>query len=342
MIYESYYGAMDLETGALCHHGVKGQKWGIRRYQNEDGTRTALGKARRSGEWKEYLAQVKGRAGVATGKVKERYSAYKEKSQQKKEEKRVADVEKAIKSGNLKRIGKYKDDMSNSQLQEAINRARLSKQLDDLKGPKESIVKKAFGVVQTTTNYMNTISNAYDAAKKLADKFKDPEPELSQDVKNELANRAKDYASFTRDNTEGSTSKKDAAYAAAYTRRLAQLTEAAKDAVDNDIADPKKNKKAVASIDALYEYEKRKKPKDVELPQDVTNMINNNAKVYASMERDNAKGSASDKDAAYTTAYQRYVERSKAAAEEAVKTYKSDNGTVSIVGFKTPKEKKKK
>lgn len=30
----------------LCHSGVKGQKWGIRRYQNEDGSLTAEGKER--------------------------------------------------------------------------------------------------------------------------------------------------------------------------------------------------------------------------------------------------------------------------------------------------------
>lgn len=30
----------------LAHHGIKGQKWGVRRYQNYDGTRTALGKKR--------------------------------------------------------------------------------------------------------------------------------------------------------------------------------------------------------------------------------------------------------------------------------------------------------
>lgn len=30
----------------LCHFGIKGQRWGVRRYQNEDGTLTAEGKER--------------------------------------------------------------------------------------------------------------------------------------------------------------------------------------------------------------------------------------------------------------------------------------------------------
>ena len=42
-------------SGYLAHHGIKGQKWGIRRYQNEDGTLTAAGKKRRA----QYMKFIK-------------------------------------------------------------------------------------------------------------------------------------------------------------------------------------------------------------------------------------------------------------------------------------------
>ena len=37
---------MRYESNYLQHHGIKGQKWGVRRFQNEDGTLTADGKER--------------------------------------------------------------------------------------------------------------------------------------------------------------------------------------------------------------------------------------------------------------------------------------------------------
>lgn len=39
-----YYSIITSES--LEHHGIKGQRWGVRRYQNTDGTRTAEGKKR--------------------------------------------------------------------------------------------------------------------------------------------------------------------------------------------------------------------------------------------------------------------------------------------------------
>lgn len=35
---------MEIDMNELNHFGIKGMKWGIRRYQNKDGSLTAAGK----------------------------------------------------------------------------------------------------------------------------------------------------------------------------------------------------------------------------------------------------------------------------------------------------------
>lgn len=41
---DEYYIALEENKACLQHHGIKGQKWGLRRYQNPDGTLTEEGK----------------------------------------------------------------------------------------------------------------------------------------------------------------------------------------------------------------------------------------------------------------------------------------------------------
>jgi hypothetical protein len=41
-----YYSLIWMPTNFLAHHGIKGMKWGVRRYQNSDGSLTAAGQKR--------------------------------------------------------------------------------------------------------------------------------------------------------------------------------------------------------------------------------------------------------------------------------------------------------
>ena len=40
------YDELVMPSEYICHHGIKGQKWGVRRFQNEDGSLTSAGKQR--------------------------------------------------------------------------------------------------------------------------------------------------------------------------------------------------------------------------------------------------------------------------------------------------------
>lgn len=55
----------------LCHHGVIGQKWGVRRYQNTDGSLTDAGKKRYIRNMKKAANPIRERLGLGSRYLKE-------------------------------------------------------------------------------------------------------------------------------------------------------------------------------------------------------------------------------------------------------------------------------
>lgn len=82
----SYYAIMT-DSSYLAHHGIKGQKWGVRRYQNPDGSLTAAGYRHYYGhsgemsreEQREFKSAMKADRNAWKKSAKENYKSAKEK-----------------------------------------------------------------------------------------------------------------------------------------------------------------------------------------------------------------------------------------------------------------------
>lgn len=57
-VVDKNQGEIKMENQSLTHHGINGQRWGVRRFQNPDGTLTAAGKRRYSTMSDEELSAV--------------------------------------------------------------------------------------------------------------------------------------------------------------------------------------------------------------------------------------------------------------------------------------------
>ena len=142
-------------NGELYHWGRKGQKWGVRRYQNPDGSLTELGKKRyaRDAREKGYDKQDEGGAYYKTvGKKNRREDLDVDADRYVKEDrersKRVLD-ESAGMTNKLKNITDQsirnnkiqKMDLSNmtdKEMRDQINRAMLERQYNDMFAPRQS------------------------------------------------------------------------------------------------------------------------------------------------------------------------------------------------------------
>lgn len=105
----------------LYHWGIKGMRWGRRRFQNKDGSLTPAGR--------------------------ERYDDDDDSSDRK---------DRAVKSGKASEVEKYKSKMSNEELQRAVNRINLERQLASLK---EQEVQSGFDKFSSVMDKVGKVTN---------------------------------------------------------------------------------------------------------------------------------------------------------------------------------------
>ena len=140
------YEHKTLSDDELKHWGILGMKWGVRRYQNKDGTLTAKGKKR----YKEEMDKVKAEEQViknrkATKAKLDRLAAKKKAVEDEKKE--LDDAENAAKGKKAKNpdekppAKKRVQDMGDEELAYKIRRIQMEKQYEQLIAEPEPVAK---------------------------------------------------------------------------------------------------------------------------------------------------------------------------------------------------------
>lgn len=178
----------------LAHHGILGMKWGLRRYQNKDGSLTPAGKTRYGGQQNPRHKPSSAR------KVAKQRAAALEKARQVRAEKKAFEEarQKALKSGNATEVLKYKDSSTRAELQEAYNRISTERSLMEISAKEtakgKSQVDKVLDEVNKWADRANRTVEIWNKAKKVKSLFEEQEKKRQEQEKKEQEKNEKEIS----------------------------------------------------------------------------------------------------------------------------------------------------
>lgn len=153
---------MASDTDSLTHYGVLGQKWGVRRYQNKDGSLTAAGKKRMykeqfdsegkdPGEKKKYVADANR---WVTEDITNARDLANESSSAANKLKNLNDTA-SRRSLDKRKSQMNLDNMSDKEMRDKINRELLERQYRDVFTPRNTSKGKEY--LDTVLDYAGPI-----------------------------------------------------------------------------------------------------------------------------------------------------------------------------------------
>lgn len=211
---------MESRNDELMHWGVLGMKWGVRRYQNADGTLTAAGK-KRYGTKSNFEKVQRAKKAASPDKLKKQKAREKANARTEAEiakYKKKAGIEdnKKESTNNSTEINKTKSikEMSNAEIQARIDRIRLEQTLASLQPKKvsagEKFIKNLSGfATKTLTDVSQKVIN-----KAIENAFKEQKVETAYDKlkkENDMLNEQKrkmEYEDFLNNYTNDQANKR--------------------------------------------------------------------------------------------------------------------------------------
>ena len=265
-----------MENPELKHWGVKGMKWGIRRYQNKDGSLTRAGKKRQA----DNLEKARQAKKAKQDEIRER------------EEKRS----KLLKSTDASELYKNRDLLSTEEINERLNRLNAEQRLSQLSNQTKSTgmdkVNKALSVgrkINEVYEFTNTpvmkalkkqlglekaekrlgLDKVYEMRDKLSDK------QLQDALKRASTEKAikkilDEREAERKTNTSSNESTKQTSSTESKNTKFSKTEQSKSDEPLKGTVEGKGNSKSNIKNDQDQTYQKKEKPDDYYYPIDIT------------------------------------------------------------------------